>query len=742
MQRILLGTKRPQPKGRVLSVGFCVTAVLMMGALLVGASAPSDDIGQELIKATQQEDVATVKRLLEEGADVNAKSRYGATPLFFAADKGNLELVKLFLEKKPDLDVVDTFYQATPLTFALSKVATSPKHRQVVLELLAQGSGGAGQALGFASATGDTDLAKAALKVESIDVADLKTAESAARSNNNTELAELISARLPDEPTSSIQLSQEQLAPHVGTYKNEDLGLGIKVFVAGDALKLQVDGQPAVTLGAQTETDFSVIEVGGIGVRFTGRGGVSEGFVLDQNGQHYFARDEGPSAADAEAAAEAPKAAPLPTVERQPAKPWPSFRGTGASGIADGQDPPTTWDGESGKNVKWKTPIPGIGLSSPIIWGDRVFITTAISSSGDTTFRTGLYGDVDAVTDDSEHTWKVYALDRTTGKIVWERVASVGVPKVKRHTKSSHANPTPVTDGKHLVAHFGSEGIFTYDYAGNLLWKKEVGKLVSGWFYDASYEWGFSSSPILHKGLVIVQTDIQEGSYIAAFEVATGKLAWHTERDEIPTWGTPTILPSDKGDEVVTNGTTIRGYDALTGKELWTLGPNSEVTVGTPVVDGGIAYVTGGYPPVRPIYAIRPGGRGDISLPQGESESEHIAWSQNRGGTYIPSPTVYGDLLYMTHNDGRLSAHNAATGERVYRARVGKAESFSGSPVAADGKLYFTTEEGKTIVVRSGPVFEKIAENELGEIVMTTPAISDGTLYLRGMNHVFALAEE
>lgn len=725
------------------------TLTILACSALVAAVAPAQDaaspaeLGRELIEAAQQEDVERAKRLLAAGADVDTKTRYGATPLFFAADKGNLELVELLLDKDPALDVVDTFYEATPLTFALMKVPTSPKHRAVVLELLAKGSGGAGQALGFAASTGDDELARAALEVEGITVDELRSALSAAQAQQNEELGQLISSRLPEEPEAASQVAEvpvEVLGRHQGDFKSDDLGLSVKIFLAESDLKLQVAGQGPVTLRPSNETTFSVVEVPGITVTFRGRGGTTEGFVLDQNGLHDFVRVQ-PEDSSSEDAGDVTRAAALPEVERQPTKPWPGFRGTAGSGIGDGQGAPTTWNAADGTNIRWKTPIPGIALSSPIVWGDRVFVTTAISSSGDSTFRTGLYGDVDAVQDDSEHTWKVYALDRKSGDIVWERTAAQGVPKVQRHTKSSHANPTPVTDGRHLVVHFGSEGIFTYDFDGELLWKRDFGKLVSGWFYDASYEWGFSSSPILHDGRVIVQTDIQKGSFIAAFDVTNGKELWRTERDEIPTWGTPAILPSPKGDEVVTNGTTIRGYDAKTGEELWTLGPNSEVTVGTPVIADGLAYITGGYPPVQPIYAVRPGGRGDLSLTDGESESEHIAWSTKRGGTYIPSPLVYEGILYMTHNNGRLSAHDAKTGERLYRARVGRNESLTGSPVAADGKLYFTSEEGTTFVVRSGPVFELLAENHLGEIVGTTPAISGGVMYLRGMDHVYAIAE-
>ena len=230
---------------------------------------------------------------------------------------------------------------------------------------------------------------------------------------------------------------------------------------------------------------------------------------------------------------------------------------------------------------------------------------------------------------------------------------------------------------------------------------------------------------------------------MAAFDLSTGEALWRTEREEIPTWGTPGILPPKVAGgayEVVTNGTTVRGYDAKTGEELWTLAPNSEVTVGTPIVAEGRAIVTGGYPPVRPIYAIEPGARGDISLADDATSNEHVAWSVKPGGTYMPTPIAYDGLLYMLNNNGRLAAYDANTGERIYRQRVGRgATSFSGSPVAADGRLFLTTEEGDTHVIRAGRDYEHLGINELGEVVMTTPAISDGIIVMRGMKHVFGL---
>ena len=210
---------------------------------------------------------------------------------------------------------------------------------------------------------------------------------------------------------------------------------------------------------------------------------------------------------------------------------WPAFRGANTEGIGDGQGVPIEWDAASGRNILWKTPIPGLAHSSPIVWGDRVFVTTASTEKGDDSLRIGLYGDVDSVEDEAEHTWAVYALDKVAGQVLWRRVVRTRKPRARRHLKSTHANPTPVTNGEVLVASFGSEGIYAYDLDGNLLWEKDLGFLDSGFFQDPTYEWGFASSPILHEGRLILQVDVQKGSYIAAYDAETGKQAWRTKLD-------------------------------------------------------------------------------------------------------------------------------------------------------------------------------------------------------------------
>ncbi len=422
---------------------------------------------------------------------------------------------------------------------------------------------------------------------------------------------------------------------------------------------------------------------------------------------------------------------------------WPSFRGPNASGVSDGHPTPAKWNATSGESVLWKTPIPGVAVSSPVVWGDRVFVSTAVSSDPHATIRTGLYGDVEPSSDLSRHSWRLVALDKRTGKVLWERVAHEGVPRTKRHPKSSQASPTPVTDGRHVVVSFGSEGLYTYDVDGKLLWKRDLGVLNAGWFYDPDYEWGVGSSPIIWKTSVIVQCDIQKNSFIAAFDVATGQPLWRTPREEIPSWSTPAIYEGNGRAELVTQAKNFtRGYNPSTGQELWRLAGNSEITIPTPIIGANLIIVTNGYRGVQPIYAIKPGAKGDITLKGEQTQSEFIAWSTKRGGPYIPTPLIYRDQLYVCSNNGVLSAYDVRTGQRLYQERLGgTGGSFSASPVAADGKIYLASEDGDVFVVKAGPTYELLATNSMGEALMATPAISEGLIIIRGLKDVFAIGQ-
>jgi outer membrane protein assembly factor BamB len=423
---------------------------------------------------------------------------------------------------------------------------------------------------------------------------------------------------------------------------------------------------------------------------------------------------------------------------------WPSFRGPQASGIAERQNLPDKWDVKTGENILWRTPIPGLAHSSPIVWGDRVFVTSAVSTDPKATFRPGLYGDGDASKDMSRHRWMIYALDRRNGKIVWERIAHQGEPLEKRHIKSTYANSTPATDGRIVVAWFGSQGIHAYDVNGRFLWKVDLGRLDVGAYDIPTYEWGPASSPIIWNNLVIIQCDTQTDSFLLALDAATGKTVWKTDREELPSWGTPTVVATSSGPQLVTNASNyIRGYDPRTGKELWRLGRSSKITAPTPIYSDGLFVVASGRGPERPIFVVRPDSRGDLTLSEGKTASDAIVWSRTGRGSYMPTPLAYNGILYVLGNNGLFDAYDLKTGEEVYRQRLPLVGSgFSASPIAADGKIFLSNEDGEILVIDAGKKFNHVGTNSMGEMLMATPAISDGVLYVRSSASLFAIGRK
>lgn len=423
---------------------------------------------------------------------------------------------------------------------------------------------------------------------------------------------------------------------------------------------------------------------------------------------------------------------------------WPSFRGQLAAGVAEGQNLPDSWNGATKENVLWRTPIPGLAHSSPVVWGNRIFVTSAVSSNPDATFRPGLYGDGDASDDRSRHRWTIYAIDKRTGRIDWQRVAHEGAPVGKRHIKSTYASATPATDGRIVVASFGSQGVYAYDVTGHFLWQVDLGHLDVGAYDIPTFEWGPASSPILWNGLVILQCDTQSDSFLLALKADTGETAWKTPREELPSWGTPTVAVTPTGPQLVTNGSNfIRGYDPVTGKELWRLGGSSKITAPTPVYGEGMFVVASGRGPERPIFVVRPDARGDVTLQTGKTSSDAVVWSRTGRGSYMPTPLIYKGQLYVLANNGLLDAYNLRTGEEVYRQRLTNVgNGFSASPVAADGKIYLSNEDGDIIVVSAGPAFTQLATNPMGELVMATPALSEGVMYIRTARSLFAIGRK
>jgi len=420
---------------------------------------------------------------------------------------------------------------------------------------------------------------------------------------------------------------------------------------------------------------------------------------------------------------------------------WPGFRGIAAGGVDDAKAPPLQWAANDPKLLKWRVPVEGLGHSSPVVWGDLVCTASAISGTPDPQLKVGLYGDIGSVLDTTAHKWIVACFDKQTGTSRWQRVATTAVPAVKRHPKSTHASSTLATDGRHIVAMFGSEGLYAYSMTGELIWTKDFGHLDSGFFMVPDAQWGFASSPVIHNGRVILQADVQKGSFVAAFDVRTGRELWRTARADVPTWSTPAVVSMNGRDQVIVNGWKhIGGYDLETGKEVWRMTGGGDIPVPTPIAAHGLVFITNAHGKSAPVYAIKPTATGEISLKEGETSNAHIAWSVLRDGGYMQTPIVYGDILYVCRDNGVLSAFDAKTGTRHYQARLGDGKTgFSASAVASSGRLYFTSEDGDVYVVKAGPVYELLSTNPLGEVAMATPAISEGAMIFRTRNHLLAI---
>jgi outer membrane protein assembly factor BamB len=427
--------------------------------------------------------------------------------------------------------------------------------------------------------------------------------------------------------------------------------------------------------------------------------------------------------------------------DARPGVDWPSFRGIGGAGVADGYPTATTWDVAARKNVLWSVPVAGLGHSSPVIWGNQLCLTTAISGKTDAGLRTGNYGDIASVNDDTSHTWKLLCYDKTNGTTIVDKVILTGVPKIKRHTKSTHANTTIATDGTRLIVMLGSEGLYSFDMKGTQQWTKDLGVLDSGFYMAPGAQWEFSSSPLLWNNVVIVQADVQKDSFLAAFDAATGKELWRTPRHDVPTFSTPAIHQAAGQTQIILNGwREIASYDFKTGQQIWTMKGGGDIPVPVPVIGNGLIYVTnahgvGG----SPIYAIRETATGNISLAPDTTSNAGIAWSVKTDGAYLISPILYRDQLYVTKTNGTFGVFNATTGERVFQSRLGAGTSaFTASTIAADGKLYFTNEDGDVYVIKAG-TFETLATNAIGGIGMATPAVSEGVLYFRTSSALTAI---
>jgi len=416
---------------------------------------------------------------------------------------------------------------------------------------------------------------------------------------------------------------------------------------------------------------------------------------------------------------------------------WPQFRGPNSAGVADDPKLPESWS--STRNVLWKTGIPGSGWSSPVVWGDRIFVTSVISTVAPETPKKGLYfgGNRENIPAD-EHRWMVYAVDWKTGKILWEREVYRGAPRSSHHLKNTFASETPVTDGERVYAYFGNVGLFVFDMDGKPAWSEHWGP------FHTRYGWGTAASPVLYKERIYIVSDNDDQSFLAALDKRTGKQIWRVNRDEASNWATPYIWENERRAEIITSGTRkVRSYD-LDGTLLWEFGGMSSIVIPTPFAQHGLLFLASGYvgDAVRPVFAVRPGARGDISLKEGATSNEYIAWHLPQAGPYNPSPLVYGDYYYTLLDRGIFTCHDARTGREVYgKQRIDpEASAFTASPWAANGKIFALSEDGDTFVIQAGPEFKVLGKNSLDEMSMATPAIARGSLIIRTASKLYRIA--
>lgn len=728
---------------------------------------------KDLWKAAREENVEAVKSVLAAGVDVNARNEYGATALMFAADRGNEAIGQILLDAGADPQIKDRFYNSTPVAWANSK-----GHKKMVLAMLAKSEPLVDEYLLNAINQGDEDWAKSLLeKCKPSQNGLIQARNAAVRQASKKKFKDLPPLfdrfELP-EFVPPKKLSTEELDRYVGDFEGESFNAQVKR--EGEELQIGFSPESKVTLEYVEKDQFTMngapvkflmdddkvasmsIQVGDNEVQLkraeTGKmesaKDSSDSQAKKEDAKPDSAAETKNKEADAKPVFGASSEASLAADRAVSSPNWPSFRGAGARGVAEGQSPPTKWkvakNAEDNVNIKWMADVPGLGLSSPVIWDDHIYLTSAVSEKASNELKTGLYGDVDSVDEDFQFDFFLYCFSKSQGKLLWSQKCNSAKPAVKRHAKSSHANPTVATDGNYVVAFFSSEGLYCFNRDGAQIWKKELGTLDSGWFYDASYQWGFGSSPIIFDDRVIVQCDIQEGSFVAAFSLATGEELWRTQREEIPSWSSPTVHQFGDLPMLLTHATkAARGYDARTGEQLWSLSKHSEIVVPTPFVAHGLIFVASGYSPIQPIAAIRPSARGELELSTKETSTDQIAWSTMRHGPYMPTPIVYGDYLYVCSNAGVLACYQATTGQEVYRKRMtarGGSLAFTASPLAADGHLYFAAEDGRVLVVKAGPEYELVSTNPSGGSILATPAISTGCLIVRTENRLIAVSNE
>lgn len=421
---------------------------------------------------------------------------------------------------------------------------------------------------------------------------------------------------------------------------------------------------------------------------------------------------------------------------------WPSFRGPGARGVADGFSVRTQWNADPAADldgVLWQTDVPGLGHSSPVISGNRIYLLTAIASSGEAPLQITAGGRPTAADDHGQQTWVLLCYDKTTGQKLWQKTAFTGKPRATRHAKATHANTSVCVDGDRVVAFLGSEGLYCYDLDGRLLWKQDLGVINISKY---GIGWGFASSPAVYENTIVLVCDDPENPFVCARRLSDGEEVWRSSRKDLceRSWSTPLIYADDSTTQVVVNGWPwILSYDLKTGEELWRVKGGGDNPVPTPFEAHGWIYITNAHGAESPIIVVRPGARGDLTPSESGGSSDDIVWSTKRGGCYMSTPVVYGDYLYLGNSNGVVRCFHAKTGEKIYEERLGRGAGLISSLVATDDKIICASENGSVYVLAAGPVFEVLAENKMGTPNLASPAVSEGVIYFRTTEQLIAI---
>ena len=710
---------------------FLPVLVLAVGCTSSEPAAESDVLPHEqLLIAARNGDRATVGRLLDRGVAVNTPAEFGVTALWQACRKRHVNVAKMLVRAGADPNVTDAVWETTPLW-----MAEDPELIQLLVRAGARGAEGKLRAAAF---SGSRSVMKAILDTGTWKESWLISAKANALLANREAAAALLDRVAGRALPVPAPIPQAELLQWEGAYQNDRLQT-IQVEAMEGTIGIRL---PQSALRSLAPRDRVTFDFGASTCRFeVTDSGVPQ--LLLCRGKHVRSVYERAAAAAEAGAATAPTGESWrrDATDTHRAQ-WARFRGPGGRGIAVDQNIPDDWDIESRRSVAWKTNLPGLAHSSPIVWGPNVFVTTAEMAGEKPLFQRGDVSEAAATEDPFEHAWKLLCLDHVTGAIRWQHTVVSGIPNSKRHPKSSQANSTPATNGEYVVALFNQGSLCCYTIDGRQQWQRDLGVLDSGAVTEPDYSWGFASSPVVHGKRVFVQCDLRNESYLAAYDLASGQQCWKISRDEVPSWSTPVIYEDSSGAVIVTAGTNfVRAYDVNSGAERWRMDGLSATPIPSPFVAADLLFLTSGHLPTQPIMAIQLERIANPRSQGAHASRDAVMWSRERGGSYIPTPIVYGDYLYTCSNRGIFTCYEAQTGVRAGRKRIARAagSSFSASPVAADGRIFLTSEAGFVYVVRAGPDLELLATNRLGEDCLATPAIAGGLFLARTRHALMAI---